>query len=372
MPALDRIERICGRELQERALRAALIEEIRARVPCAAFVWLLTDPETCVGSAPLAETPALADLPRLIRAKYLTTVNRWTSLAAGASATLVEATGSDRSRSRMWAELLAGYGVDDVLSTVFRDQYGCWGFLDLWRRSTPFTAGERDLLGRVAQVVTPALRRSLLATFGQGPSGPLSGDQGPSGPLSGDEGQSGHLSGEQAPTPGGSRAEPVLLLLSEDLEPVTQTAPADAYLRALLPTDADRSPVPAGAYNVAAQLLAQEDGVDGHPATARVHLGGGGWVTLRAARMPGPPAGIAVSIEPTTPAERTALYARVAGLSEREAELLAHLVGGSDTRELARRLFVSEHTVQDHLKSVFAKTGAANRRVLVARATGAG
>ena len=344
MPALDRIERICGRELEERALRAALIEEIRARIPCDAFAWLLTDPETCVGSAPLAETPSLADLPRLIRAKYLTAVNRWTGLPAGASASLVEVTGGDRSRSRMWVELLAGYGIDDVLSTVFRDQYGCWGFLDLWRRSAPFTAGERDLLGQVGTIVAPVLRQSLAATFAPGPGGRT----------------------------GAAHTEPVLLLLSGDLVPVTQTAPADAYLRALLPTDANRSPVPAGAYNVAAQLLAQEEGVDGHPASARVAMGGGEWVTLRAARMVGSPAAIAVSIEPTTPAERTALYARVAGLSEREAELLAHLIGGSDTRELARRLFVSEHTVQDHLKSVFAKTGAANRRVLVARATGAG
>ena len=80
---------------------------------------------------------------------------------------------------------------------------------------------------------------------------------------------------------------------------------------------------------------------------------------------------IAVSIEPTPPAERTSLYARVVGLSERETELLHHLVGGRDTREIAGRMFVFEHTVQDHLKSVFAKAGAGNRRVLVARATGA-
>jgi DNA-binding CsgD family transcriptional regulator len=68
--------------------------------------------------------------------------------------------------------------------------------------------------------------------------------------------------------------------------------------------------------------------------------------------------------------ERQDDVARVVGLSERETELLLHLVGGSDTHALARRLFLSEHTVQDHLKSVFAKTGTNNRRVLVARATG--
>jgi DNA-binding CsgD family transcriptional regulator len=31
---------------------------------------------------------------------------------------------------------------------------------------------------------------------------------------------------------------------------------------------------------------------------------------------------------------------------------------------------VSEHTVQDHLKSIFAKTGTRNRRTLLARLTG--
>lgn len=343
MPTLDRIERICDRRLDERDLRAALLAEIRSVVPFDAYAWVLTDPETCVGSAPLAEVPSLADLPTLVRLKYLTATNRWTSLPSGAAVTLVEATAGDRSKSKVWRELLSGYGIDDVLSTVFRDQHGCWAFLELWRRGGPFEAHECELLARAAKVVTTALRRSLLPTFALG-----------------------------ADILDGGR-EPVLLLLSDTLAPLTQTPRTDAYLRTLLPTEAAIRPVPAGAFNVAAQLLAQEAGVDAHPPWARVHMRDGLWVTLRAARMVPPGQGsIAVSIEPATPAERTSLYGRVVGLTEREAELLLHLVAGHDTRELARRLFLSEHTVQDHLKSVFAKTGAGNRRVLVARATGAG
>ena len=79
---------------------------------------------------------------------------------------------------------------------------------------------------------------------------------------------------------------------------------------------------------------------------------------------------IAVTIEATSPAERTAVFGRAVGLSAREAELLTHLVAGSDTRRIAQRMFLSEHTVQDHLKSIFAKTATRNRRTLLARATG--
>jgi DNA-binding CsgD family transcriptional regulator len=50
--------------------------------------------------------------------------------------------------------------------------------------------------------------------------------------------------------------------------------------------------------------------------------------------------------------------------------LLAALAIGSDTRQVAGQLYISENTVQDHLKSIFAKTDARNRRVLLARALG--
>jgi len=155
---------------------------------------------------------------------------------------------------------------------------------------------------------------------------------------------------------------------------VRQTADTRDPLRVLVPRDDDGPTVPAGAYNVGAQLLAVESGVDPHPPMTRVHLAGGLWLTLRAARLeemvPSADRDIAVTIEESTPAERVGLFTRAAGLSEREAELVGHLAEGSDTREIAQRMFLSAHTVQDHLKSVFTKTGTRSRRTLLARALG--
>jgi DNA-binding CsgD family transcriptional regulator len=41
-----------------------------------------------------------------------------------------------------------------------------------------------------------------------------------------------------------------------------------------------------------------------------------------------------------------------------------------DTRELARRMYISAYTVKDHLKSVFAKLGVHSRRELVSQRFG--
>jgi len=79
---------------------------------------------------------------------------------------------------------------------------------------------------------------------------------------------------------------------------------------------------------------------------------------------------LAVTIDRTTPAERIDLFCRAFGLSPRERDVLVSLVGGSDTRQAAASLFVSEHTVQDHLKSIFGKTSLRSRRELLSAAIG--
>jgi DNA-binding CsgD family transcriptional regulator len=169
-----------------------------------------------------------------------------------------------------------------------------------------------------------------------------------------------------------------VLLLSGRLALLDQTPRTDAHLRLLLPTSPGTAPVPAAAFNVAAQLLAVEAGVDDGPPMARAQLAGPEWISLRAARLGGEPGGtgepdggrIAVTVEPVAPAGRIELYGRACGLTGRERELLHRLARGADTRQLAREMRLSPHTVQDHLKSVFAKTGSGTRGILLARALG--
>src|SRR5438270_11601338 len=74
--AIERVSRVAAAPEDARSLRLALLDEIRQSVPFDAYAWLLTDPQTEVGAAPLADVPCLPELPRLIRLKYLTTTNR--------------------------------------------------------------------------------------------------------------------------------------------------------------------------------------------------------------------------------------------------------------------------------------------------------
>lgn len=76
--------------LGDRRLRVDLLGKLRRVVGFDAYAFLLTDPETAVGSSPLADVPMplLGALPRLIWAKYLPPANRWTALDPGQVALL--------------------------------------------------------------------------------------------------------------------------------------------------------------------------------------------------------------------------------------------------------------------------------------------
>jgi DNA-binding CsgD family transcriptional regulator len=83
-------------------------------------------------------------------------------------------------------------------------------------------------------------------------------------------------------------------------------------------------------------------------------------------------ASIAVAVDPIGPADRIEVFSRSHGLTPRETESLHKLASGASTRIAARQLGLSEYTLQDHLKAMFAKTSTGSRAELIAMATGAG
>ncbi|HKS52966.1 MAG TPA: helix-turn-helix transcriptional regulator [Pseudonocardiaceae bacterium] len=101
---------------------------------------------------------------------------------------------------------------------------------------------------------------------------------------------------------------------------------------------------------------------------ARVQGVGGQWAVLHASPLiGGDDEQIAVTIEPATGDQLTGLLLAAYGLTARERDVCREVIAGHSTADIAARLFMSAHTVQDDLKSVFAKVGVRSRGELVAR-----
>lgn len=346
--ARDRIGRLARGAENDVEFRLRWLELLAGVVHFDYYAWPLTDPEHWTGIRPLARPPDPAAVPMQIRWKYLSATNRWTALGAGPRpvASLLQVTGGKPERSELWSRVLSHSGVIDAASVCFADRFGAWGWLDLWRCSgAGFDASELDLLAAVAPETTAALRRCMALRFAAVRPGE-------------------HRGMQQVPGQG-------VVLVTDELELTGINATAEQWLELMGPPP--NGSVPAEVFNVAAQLQAREAGIDGHAAAARVPIGDGRWAVLNATRMlPAGDAapGIAVTIELCSSSALLGIYLRCHGVSPRERELVGLLAMGLDQVELAGRLGISQYTVQDHLKSVFSKTGVHTRAELLGRALG--
>jgi hypothetical protein len=210
----ERVERLCSQPLAERDLRERVLRELRSVIDISYYAWLLTDPETWVGTAPLAHVPDLRELPRLIRLKYQATGNRWTSLPANRCVVRSGPSVPVRGEDAAWWDLLDGYGVTDLASLSLRDSYGSWSFLDLWRcggARPRFSDREIDTFDSIARPLTRGVRQAQARSFSL-PSG--------------------------VAVPAG----PAILILDEELHLRQHTSIVTARLRELLPTAPDLAP----------------------------------------------------------------------------------------------------------------------------------
>jgi len=104
-------------------------------------------------------------------------------------------------------------------------------------------------------------------------------------------------------------------------------------------------------------------------ARTRVRTRRGRWLACHASclrRSDGTVGDTAVVIEPAQPASVAPIVAEAYDLSPREQEVISLLARGAGTADIAARLYLSRHTVRDHLKAIYAKVGVSSRGELIA------
>jgi DNA-binding CsgD family transcriptional regulator len=254
--------------------------------------------------------------------------------------TLHEATGGDPSRSERWTRYIEPYGGEQELLVALRTTSGqVWGILGLYRApgQAEFDDEERRFLRELAPHLAEGARRGLLIGDASEPDGPEA---------------------------------PGLIVLDARWQVESVTPGVERWLDELPGGEWQAAQrLPTSVVSVAARALRTAQGdAPGEVAIARVLSTSGRWMTLHGASMVGANSTrVAVIVEPAHPARISPLLMSAYALTEREQEVTQLVLRGESTSQIVAALGISAHTVQQHLKSIFEKTGVRSRRDLVSK-----
>lgn len=322
-------------------LRLEAVEEIRAAVGFEQWCWPIADPGSLVATSTLAEvnTDYFAALPRLIlheESGYDFNTKRTTTRGGRFAATLSAVTSGDLARSPRWDECMRPYDIGDELTAACLDTHGCWGWMIPHRTSDdhPFSDQDAALLSDLAPALGALARRAALA-----PSNNR-----------------------------GTRDElaPGVVILDEQLRQAGRTHAASLWLDQL------------GVFSelalcvIAARLLGDRHCARARPSVcARLRTTNGTWAVFDGAFLEGHDhRQIAVTVRPATSDEVLDILCHAHNLTPRQTELARSVANGLNTQQIAERLYISPHTVKDHLKAVFKTVGVGTRGELVSQLTG--
>jgi DNA-binding CsgD family transcriptional regulator len=337
-PALDDLVAViiqtCRAGLEPDALRAAVLPRLRRAVPVDALWWATVDPSTLLFTQAYREEIPGEASAYLVENEFLRDdVNKWTELAHERSGvrTLAAATEGVLVRSARYRDIFEPLGLADELRAVLRARGAVWGFMCLHReRGATFSTQEAEFVSRIAPHLAEGVRLGLLVQCA--------------------------ARDDLAESPG-------LILLAADNTVVGRNASAGQWLQELNWQEAGEIPIEI--HSLAARLRRESASTDLAP--LRVRTRSGRWINLQASWLSGQDRSVvAVIIQEATPEEVAPIVMSAYGLSDQERAVSGLVFQGRSTHEIAQRLRIAENTVQDHLKSVFDKTGVRSRRELVA------
>jgi DNA-binding CsgD family transcriptional regulator len=326
VPAVQqRIAALNGQELGHRAYLAAVDDILRPALRYATGVWCTVDPAnhlltscTLGGGEPMEPDR----LEQLCRLEYTTVEpgNLFEIYRSQRTATSLRTEVDDPMTVRRYREITQPLGSHDELRLIFVLDGLCWGLLIAHRAESQgaFTSDEVEAAAQLSTTMANGLRMVFLrAAVAQ---------------------------------PAGLDEPPGQLVVGRDREVRSTTATATRWLDSI------------GGEERLEFLLATLG--------PRVARGGHGSITVPTDRGPvsvhatavtGVEGATALVLERPRPIVLTNLIISAYGFTPREREVAELVLRGLTTKQLARDLSISDYTVQDHLKAIFAKTGVASR-----------
>lgn len=341
---IDAIERLCAAQLPAQELIERIVERVQRVVPSDSVFFTTADPQTnlCMGSGVVHNLPEETCQPLWEHEFLVPDYNKFTDLAAGPRtvADLHEATGGRPQRSARWREFHTLLGIDSEVRAAFTAGGSAWGFAQLHRTGdvTRYSPREIAWLEQAAPIIARGLRAAMVS---------------------------------QPAAPRAARG-PGIVILDEQARVVSLTAEAESWLAEVETALQLRSP--AGPVPIEMAIYAAAARATAHPAPelkrARLRTKTGMWLLMHVSDLrdgDGASTHTAIVVEPAKASDVAPLIVEAYQLTQREVEVTRMVARGLRTAEVAEKLFLSPHTVRDHLKAVFEKVGVSSRGELVAK-----
>jgi DNA-binding CsgD family transcriptional regulator len=250
-------------------------------------------------------------------------------------------TGGDPARSVRMREFM-GHHFDftDELRTVARIDGCAWGAFAMMRADAgqPFRAEEIGFMSSLSRPLAAGIRTGVLARCAAAASPP-------------------------------AQVGPAVIIVQSDDELAQLNPAAEHWLGELARCDNSGRPVHTLAALVDGARRYARGESDALP-RSRVRVPSGTWLVLTCSPLLGPGStgtDVVLTIEEARPPEIVPLVVSAFELSPRERDVTQLVLQGVSSKDVAASLHISVHTVQDHLKSIFAKAGVRSRRELISR-----
>ncbi len=311
-------------------------EVVRAFHDLAEFdraAFLTTDPDTLLPAGGVVEGfPIEACGPTWDNELLDPDFNKYAPLARSHDpvATLAEATEGELDRSPRYRKIFEDLGVADELRVACVAGSTC---LAIGSFTRPFHSGafgreEVDGARRLVPVATTVLRRAL-----------------------------GRV------TEAAENEPPVMIVVGADERITASTPGADRVLEALRvkPDQDGRLP-----HIVRAAVVKARWGRTSTTLSTRLRDANGTLLRLHVTPLEGQVGAVALLVERAHPNDVARVLLDSYGLTHRETDIVLALARGLSAKEIAAELALSPHTVRDHVKVVYEKTGVNSRGELVA------